>query len=84
MTNSKFKFVLIIIFTFGLALTSCGNKSNNTTKTEQAEKQGKEYTSAYVCPMHCIGSGSNEEGTCPVCNMDYVKNDDHKEDGHQH
>ena len=43
-----------------------------------AEKQGKEYTSAYICPMHCEGSGSDEAGKCPVCEMDYVKNEDHK------
>ncbi|NNF36092.1 MAG: hypothetical protein HKN68_18450 [Saprospiraceae bacterium] len=48
------------------------------------KKQGKEYTSAYICPMHCEGSGSSEEGTCPVCGMDYVINEDHKSDGHKH
>ncbi len=36
---------------------------------------GKEYTSLYVCPMHCKGSGSDTPGTCPVCGMDYVKNE---------
>ena len=60
--------------------------------TEAAEdavdKTGKEYTSAYICPMHCKGSGSEEPGKCPVCNMDYEKNDkdgaseDHE--GHDH
>lgn len=40
-----------------------------------AEKTGPEYTSAYVCPMHCKGSGSDKPGKCPVCEMDYVKND---------
>ena len=83
MTNSKFKFAFIALFAIGLTLTSCGNKSNNSTKTEQTEKQGKEYTSAaYVCPMHCEGSGSEEPGKCPVCDMAYVENKDHK--GHDH
>ena len=41
---------------------------------ETIEQQGKEYTSAYICPMHCEGSGSEHEGTCPVCKMDYVAN----------
>jgi uncharacterized paraquat-inducible protein A len=77
MTNSKVYFILITSLAFGLALTSCGNKSNNTSKIEQTEKQGKEYTSAYVCPMHCEGSGSHEAGECPVCGMDYVKNEAH-------
>lgn len=40
-----------------------------------ADETGMEYTSAYVCPMHCKGSGSAEAGKCPVCGMDYVAND---------
>lgn len=42
------------------------------------DKTGKEYTSAYVCPMHCEGSGSETAGTCPKCKMDYVANADYK------
>ena len=49
-----------------------------------ADKQGPEYTSAYICPMHCDGSGSDEPGECPVCGMDYVKNEDMPADGHNH
>lgn len=49
-----------------------------------AHGEGAEYTSAYVCPMHCKGSGSAEEGTCPVCKMDYVAQADHVKDGHSH
>ena len=52
------------------------------TATEAAEavkeemgKTGMEYTSAYVCPMHCKGSGSDVAGKCPVCGMDYVMNE---------
>jgi hypothetical protein len=77
MTNFKFNFLLIALFAIGLTLTSCGNKSNKSAKTEQSDNQGKEYTSAYVCPMHCEGSGSAEPGKCPVCGMDYVKNETH-------
>ena len=61
-----------------LSLPACGgNKASDT--------QGKEYTSAYVCPMHCTGSGSAEMGTCPVCKMDLKKievasNDEVKEE----
>ena len=43
---------------------------------ETAKMEGKEYTSTYVCPMHCEGSGSDEEGKCPVCGMTYVLNED--------
>ena len=50
---------------------------------ETVDKTGKEYTSAYVCPMHCEGSGSAEPGKCPKCGMDYVKNEK-MEDGHEH
>ncbi len=74
MTNLKFKIVIMTLFAIGFTLTSCGNKSKNSIKTEQTEKQGKEYTSAYVCPMHFEGSGSDEAGICPVCGMNYVKN----------
>jgi len=49
-----------------------------------ADKQGPEYTSAYICPMHCEGSGSDEPGECPVCGMDYVKNENMPADGHMH
>ncbi len=56
-----------------LAFSSC---TENGTKTE---KKGKEYTSAFICPMNCTGSGGDAAGTCPVCKMDYVANKDHKE-----
>jgi len=46
--------------------------------------EGKEFTSAYVCPMHCEGSGSDKKGTCPKCGMVYVVNEKHKNDGHKH
>lgn len=49
-----------------------------------AAKQGPEYTSAYICPMHCDGSGSDKPGECPVCGMDYVKNENMPTDGHMH
>ena len=42
---------------------------------DATEQQGKEYTAAYICPMHCEGSGSEQAGTCPVCKMDYVANE---------
>ena len=51
---------------------------------ETAKMEGKEYTSKYVCPMHCEGSGSDEEGKCPVCGMTYVLNEEHMADGHTH
>ena len=50
------------------SIAACSSNSSNTEKT------GTEYTSAYVCPMHCEGSGSDSAGTCPTCGMEYVKN----------
>ncbi len=72
----KIIFLFIAITTTGIAISSCGNNSSSKT-----EKQSKEYSSAYICPMHCEGSGSDKEGKCPVCGMDYVKNENHKAEG---
>jgi len=74
----------VLALTLMLTTVSCkdAKKEDTTTKTEQAEK--KEYASAYVCPMHCVDSGSDKEGECPKCEMDYVKNEDHNANGHKH
>lgn len=83
-------YILGILLAIGaLGITSCDNSSSKTSTQEQTEETGPEYTSAYVCPMHCEGSGSSEPGKCPVCGMDYVANDkadhsDHDHDGHDH
>lgn len=51
---------------------------------KEKKASGKEYNSAYICPMHCEGSGSDIPGICPVCKMDYVKNEDVNPDNHEH
>jgi hypothetical protein len=90
-TWSKFLIGALCVF----ALTYCGNAAhqqpasgateNKEAATKPADpKAGKEYTSAYVCPMHCEGSGSDKAGKCPNCGMDYVANPDHKMEEHQH
>ena len=74
-----FKSLIIscLLITTALTISSCGgNKASDTA--------GKEYTSAYLCPMHCTGSGSEAEGTCPVCGMDYVAKTEHEKNGHKH
>ena len=53
-----------------------GHKVNQDGKMDGRDKTGPEYTSDYVCPMHCEGSGSDEPGKCPVCGMEYVKNEE--------
>ena len=76
--------VALLLFT-----VSCREKAEKTAEPEAveaqtSEKQGKEYDSAYVCPMHCEGSGSETEGNCPSCGMAYVANEEHTKDGHTH
>ncbi len=84
MYNLKFKIIFVVLLAVGATFVACGDKSGKSTQSEQAAEQGKEYTSAYICPMHCDGSGSDAEGKCPVCGMDYVQNKDHKADEHDH
>jgi len=79
----------ILFFALTLLIASCKDKVQERNKkekviTEEIAEQGKEYTSAYVCPMHCEGSGSGKEGSCPKCGMTYVINTDHTADGHKH
>jgi hypothetical protein len=82
MRKMNFKINLTItLIALTLFVVSCssndktnGNSGAKTEKTDNAKK-GKEYTSAYICPMYCEGSGSSEMGQCPVCGMDYVKNE---------
>lgn len=78
--------LLSILFSLAVFTWSCGADSSSGQDTTEvaAHGEGKEYTSAYVCPMHCEGSGSDAEGTCPVCGMDYVAQADHTGDGHGH
>lgn len=98
LTSSTYSRLAILLFT-ALLFTACGGEATAATEeateaatveTEEAAPQGPEYTSAYVCPMHCDGSGSAEPGKCPVCQMDYVANADHPDhaggdhDGHDH
>lgn len=59
-----------ITFSMTLALAPCNQQKQET--------DSKEYTSDFVCPMHCDGSGSDAEGQCPVCKMDYVANESDK------
>ena len=74
--------------TFLFALTmlfSCGNAGEKSHDGHaHPHGEGKEYTSAYVCPMHCDDSGSDQMGQCHVCGMDYVAQDEHVNDGHTH
>lgn len=63
---------ILLKITMGLLVV--GTISACSSTQTQEEQTSKEYTSAYICPMHCEGSGSDSAGTCPTCQMDYVKN----------
>ncbi|MFT5863881.1 MAG: putative paraquat-inducible protein A [Flavobacteriales bacterium] len=79
----KLKTILVAMVVMGtLTMVSCKD-SKSETKAATAQ-EGTEYTSAYVCPMHCTDSGSDTEGTCGTCGMTLVKNEDHKANGHTH
>lgn len=91
----KYLLIIVTLALFAISISSCGGKSAHSHADGTAE-MGKEYTSAYICPMHCDGSGSDQPGQCPVCGMDYEKNenakakpdvddhDGHDHDGHEH
>ena len=65
----------VLVFT----LPNCSNQSKSDQGVEkQKDKSGPEYTSAYICPMHCAGSGSDKPGECPICGMKYRENKDHQ------
>lgn len=84
----KHLFAILAVFAMGIA--ACGSEHQHgqdsaAPGTEaKAHGEGKEYTSAFVCPMHCPGSGSEQAGKCPACGMDYVAQAEHTKDGHTH
>ncbi len=76
--NTQLKNIfLILLLTFAASCTiNAGDRKKNVDT--------KEYTSEYICPMHCEGSGSDSAGICPVCGMDYVQKDSLDHEGHDH
>ena len=94
MKNLRSLFGAIMLLFALFAITSCGHShegdgshSHGEKSEESIDKSGPEYTSAYICPMHCEGSGSDKAGECPVCGMAYVANENYKAkdgDGHDH
>ena len=82
------KLIFSLITITAIALSACGSEhqqdQGSGSNEAKAHGTGKEYTSAFICPMHCPDSGSDQAGTCPACGMDYVAQADHVKDGHQH
>ena len=73
MNHRTYKFTLLALLPLMLVLSNCNppTKKAPAEVEQKVDKTSKEYTSAYICPMHCEGSGSEEPGKCPVCGMDY-------------
>jgi len=79
----KNTFRILALAFFITSLSSCGANTSSEKKESPINQQSKEYTSAYICPTHCEGSGSETKGICPKCGMDYVQNDEHSHRGHE-
>lgn len=86
-------FQVLTVVVLSLSLAACGgghqhdhgtDAGKSEAATTHSHDQSPAYTSAYVCPMHCEGSGSDKAGQCPVCGMDYVALEEHVKDGHSH
>lgn len=78
-----------LLFGAVLSLAACGSGSEHshehgTEASMEGHGDDARFTSAYVCPMHCEGSGSAEEGKCPVCGMAYITKADHDKKSHSH
>ncbi len=79
-----------LLFVGSAFFISCGGSADHDHAghdhaTEAAHHgEGAAFTSAYVCPMHCESSGSDEMGKCPACGMDYVTQEEHVKDSHTH
>ncbi len=60
-----------------------GKSQADSTKNGEVSdhSKGVEYTSKYICPNHCKGSGSDKEGECtnPDCGMELMENPNYKE-----
>ncbi|NJC25844.1 heavy metal-binding domain-containing protein [Neolewinella antarctica] len=85
--KSMASLILVLCLTF--AFTACGDAATTTDAATETtivtpHGEGKEFTSAYVCPMHCADSGSDAPGKCPVCGMTYVAQEEHTGNDHKH
>ncbi len=88
---------VILMLALAISVVACGGEAPAAEQTDAVETpapeatpeaaahgEGPAFTSAYVCPMHCTGSGSDQPGKCPACGMDYIANADHGKDGNKH
>lgn len=84
---------MLLLATGSFIFSSCGGAETKADKAADAapkieravDKNGKEYTSRWICPMRCKGSGTEVRGQkCPACKMDLVDNKNHAHYGHNH
>lgn len=75
--DMKKLFILSIIL-FLVAIQCKSKQETQGAKIQKIDTSGPEYTSAYICPMNCKGSGSDKPGICPVCGMEYEINENVK------
>ncbi len=78
--NASFRTFYFTVIALSLLGLQCKAKQEAKAEEEKPvmekmDMSGPEYTSLYICPMHCKGSGSDHAGVCPSCGMDYVMNE---------
>lgn len=75
---------LMILF-LSLAAIQCKDESAREKKLRELTEAPQEVPSTappkatvqhYICMKNCKGSGSDKEGTCPVCGQPYTHNAD--------
>lgn len=89
-----YSFLIVIIFAVSISACNNTDKnsenntdslqteisdSTETSNTAETIEDDYDYTAKYVCPMHCEGSGNDQPGSCPVCEMDLIENLDYQE-----
>ena len=74
MNISKIARSLVLVLSLGGAVACTqqqpAHEESHTTSTKITDK-------AYICPMYCENSASDQPGKCPVCGMDLEKNPDY-------
>lgn len=76
---SMYKICYSLLALLILGLMSCQPGAEQAAKGEQSLEEesiaivSETVETEYVCPMRCTGSGQDDPGTCPVCNMLLVR-----------
>ena len=88
MNSLKSILAIFMIFAACCIFVSCQGETKEPAKVKiekATDRNGKEYTSRWICPMHCKGSGSEQRGQkCGACEMALVENKNHAHYGHNH